>query len=205
MVRLIVLEIALASVAAAAPLERLKNDKVVSIEYHLKPGETAAVDGRPAVTVYFDNGSVLLTTSGGHTEKSAVHRGDAVFQQSQGGEIRNTGVTDLKFVRTEFLTDGAGETWGATGLPPNYKLLFENQYTRVYDIRIEAGAREPQHTHHARVVVCLSGAILKHLMPDGREEPSTLKTGEVAFRPAATHIGQNLGRTDLWVIAIEPK
>jgi hypothetical protein len=75
----------------------------------------------------------------------------------------------------------------------------------VYDIRIPAHTREPQHTHKALVVVCLSGATLKHLMPDGTEEPSTLKTGEVGWRLDATHIGQNLGQTALWVIAIEPK
>lgn len=90
-------------------------------------------------------------------------------------------------------------------LSPNYKLLFENQYTRAYDIRIPAGTKEPQHTHKDRVVVCLSGAKLKHLLPDGREEPSTLKTGESAWRRGGTHIGQNLGDTDLWVIAVEPK
>jgi hypothetical protein len=55
------------------------------------------------------------------------------------------------------------------------------------------------------VVVCLSGAQLRHLMPDGREEPSTLQTGAITWRLGATHIGQNLGNTDLWVIAIEPK
>jgi quercetin dioxygenase-like cupin family protein len=90
-------------------------------------------------------------------------------------------------------------------LSPHYKLLFENQYTRVYDIRISAGAREPQHSHHDRVVVCLSGATLRHLMPDGRVEPSTLKTGETAWRRGGTHIGENFGKTDLWVVAVEPK
>jgi hypothetical protein len=42
-------------------------------------------------------------------------------------------------------------------------------------------------------------------MPDGRRETSTLKTGEIAWRRGATHIGHNPGKTDLWVIAIEPK
>ena len=46
---------------------------------------------------------------------------------------------------------------------------------------------------------------LEHEMPDGRREISTLKTGEIAWRPGATHVGHNLGKTDLWVIAIEPK
>jgi predicted metal-dependent enzyme (double-stranded beta helix superfamily) len=82
---------------------------------------------------------------------------------------------------------------------------LENQYTRVYDIRIPAGMREPQHNHKHRVVVCLSGAELSHLLPDGRDEPSNLKTGEIAWRRGGTHIGRNLGKTDLWVIAVEPK
>ena len=198
--------VALASVAAGAPpVEKLRNDKVVSIDLTLKPGEAAPLEGRPAVTVYFDGGSLEFTPRGGHAEKANVKRGDTVFNRAEAGEIRNAGSSSLHFVRTEFLTDGAGETWGTAGLSPNYKLLIENRYTRVYDIRIPAGTREPQHTHKARVVVSLSGAVLKHLMPDGREEPSTLQTGEVVWRPGATHIGQNLGKTDLWVIAIEPK
>lgn len=55
------------------------------------------------------------------------------------------------------------------------------------------------------MVVCLSDADLRHLMPDGREEPSTLQTGEIVWRLGGTHIGQNIGKTDLWAIAIEPK
>ena len=109
------------------------------------------------------------------------------------------------FVEVMFLGAGSSETWGTAGLPANYKVLFENRYARVYDIRVAAGQREPQHTHKARVVITLSGAELKHVMPDGKEEASTLKTGEIVWRAAATHIGMNLGKTDLRVIAVEPK
>ena len=55
------------------------------------------------------------------------------------------------------------------------------------------------------VVICFSGARMEHILPDGRTEPSTLQTGEIAWRRGATHIGHNLDKTDLWVIAIEPK
>jgi hypothetical protein len=91
------------------------------------------------------------------------------------------------------------------GLPPNYKVLFEDRHSRTYDIRIAAHEWEQQHTHHARVVVCLSGAQLEHVLPDGSIQSSTLKTDEVTWRPRQTHKGHNLGDTDLWVIAIEPK
>jgi quercetin dioxygenase-like cupin family protein len=172
--------------AQAAQIPVLKNDKVAVIEYRLMPSETVTVAAaHPAAIVYFD----------GHAE----------FKPAGPAQIRNTGPAMMRFVEVQFLGSGSGETWGNTGLAPNYKVLIENKYTRVYDIRIPAGGREPQHTHKARVVICLSGAELKHIMPDGKEEPSSLKTGEIVFRPAATHIGVNLGKTDLWVIAVEPK
>jgi quercetin dioxygenase-like cupin family protein len=92
-----------------------------------------------------------------------------------------------------------------TGLPPNYKILVENRYARAYDIRIPAHSYEQRHTHHDRVVICLAGATLEHILPNGQKQPSTLKTGEIVWRPSATHVGHNLGSTELWVIVVEPK
>jgi quercetin dioxygenase-like cupin family protein len=196
-----------ASIASAAvQTEKLRNDKVVAVGCTLRPGETQPLNGtQPSVTVYFQGGSLEITLEGGKPQKVAVKPGDTVFRPAQAGVVKNTGASEIHFARVDFLGSGGPETWGTTGLSPNYKLLFENPYTRVYDIRIPAGTKEPQHTHKNRVVVCLSGAQLRHLMPDGREEPSTLQTGEITWRLGATHIGQNLGTTDLWVIAIEPK
>lgn len=134
-----------------------------------------------------------------------VQRGAAQYLGAEPRVIRNTGSSALHYVRVDFLGPGGEQTWGRTGLAPHYKLLFENKYARVCDIRIPAHSNEPQHTHHDRVVICLSGAKLKHLYPDGREEASTLTTGESAWRRGGTHIGQNLGGTNLWVIAVEPK
>ena len=173
--------------AALASQVVLKNDKVEVTEYNLKPGEDAkSARFEPGVMVYFGSGEVRFTPR------------DRVWGVQ-------AGPTEMHFARIDFLTPGSKETWGAAGLAPNYKLLLENEYARVYEIKIPAGGREPQHTHKARVVVCLSGADLRHVMPDGRVEPSTLKTGEIAWRPGGTHTGENLGKTDLWVIAVEPK
>jgi quercetin dioxygenase-like cupin family protein len=196
-----VLIMVLAAVASAAGTQALKNNQVAASDETIRPGETATWPGNhPTEVVYFTDGTLEIA---GKTAK--VKRGDCVFETAQARTVKNTGSADVHYARIEFLGKGLQETWGATGLSPNYKLLFENQYTRVYDIRIPAGTKEPQHTHHERVVVCLNGAQLKHLMPDGREEPSTLKTGEIVWRKGGTHIGQNLGKTDLWVIAVEPK
>ena len=193
-------------VGAAAQTETLRNPRVVVVDGTIRPRETEALPGKyPSVTVYFTAGSLEIGKAGGKTYAAGVKAGDVVFHKAEAMTAKNTGSAAVHFMRVEFLGKGIPETWGSAGLSPNYKMLLENPYTRVYDIRISAGAREPQHSHRDRVVICLSGARLSHLMPDGREEPSTLKTGESAWRRGGTHIGQNLGNTDLWVIAVEPK
>jgi quercetin dioxygenase-like cupin family protein len=186
--------------------EKFRNEKVVVVEERLRPGETQSVRGELAsVAVYFEGGSLEILPEAGKPRKQTVRRGDTVFQPPEARTVKNIGSSEVHFVRIDFLGRGVQETWGATGLSPNYKLLFENQYARAYEIRILAGTSEPQHSHKDRVVVCLSGAELVHRMPDGREEPSTLRTGETVWRRGGTHVGQNVGKTELWAIAVEPK
>jgi hypothetical protein len=189
----------------AAQTQTLRNEKVSVTELTLAPGQIASWPADHAdVVVYLDDGSIAAAPA---RERSAVQtkRGDAVFRPAQAGTLKNAGSSPLRMVWVQYLGGGNSQTWGAEGLAPDYKLLFENQYGRVYDIKMAAGKSEPQHTHHDRVVICLSGAELEHILPDGRKENSTLKTGEIAWRAGATHIGHNLGKTDLWVIAVEPK
>lgn len=192
--------------AAASDIEKVRNEKVVVIEQTLAPGERRALPAEHASElVYLDGGSVEFSPAQGKSQMLNVERGEAVFQSRQAGTMKNAGSSALRIVRVEYLGQGNSETWGSSGLSPNYKLLSENQYGRVYDIKIKAGTSEPLHTHHDRIVICLSGAQLRHEMPDGRTEVSTLKTGEIVWRRGGTHVGHNIGTTDLWVIAIEPK
>ncbi|HKE22533.1 MAG TPA: hypothetical protein VKB88_09090 [Bryobacteraceae bacterium] len=191
-------------VQAAAEVERVHNPHATAVEYRLAPGETLAMESRPAVTVYLEGGAVAQGDEFS-SKKMTLERGQVQFTPAGPTSIRNVGNSELRFVRIEFAGAGTKDVWGKTGLAPNYKLVTENNYTRIYDIRIPAGTTEPQHTHHDRVVVCLSGAKLRHLTADGREETATLETGEIVWRAASTHVGKNLGNTDLWVIAVEPK
>lgn len=187
---------------AASGVEKTRNEKVVVTEETLAQGEQeAAVDRLPSVVVYMSGGLVEV----GGAQRAKVKEGQTVFEAAGAGALKNAGTAELQFVRIDFLTAGSEETWGATGLSPHYVMLLENRYVRAYDIKIPAQTYEPKHTHHDRVVVCLSGAELEHILPDGTIQPSTLKTGEVAWRLGATHTGHNLGHTDLWVIAVEPK
>jgi hypothetical protein len=191
---------------AVSSVEKVRNPQVLVTEDTLAPGESEALPERlPSLVVYMANGSAQITPDQGKSHTDAVKEGQTVFQSAEPGTLRNAGSSPLHFTRIAFLTAGKPETWGTTGLSPNYVMLLENRYARAYDIKIPSHTFEPQHTHHDRVVVCLSGAELEHILPDGTKQPSTLKTGEVAWRPGATHVGHNLGASDLWVIAVEPK
>jgi len=198
-------------VACSAPLfaatsEVLRNEKVIVTEEALAPGEQEIVAGAHASVVVFLSGDAVQGKYvDGRERQDALQRGEVLNEAAGRRTVTNTGRTPLRLVRVEFRTSGSGETWGMTGLPPNYNVLFEDEHSRTYEIRIAVHAWEPQHTHHARVVVCLNGAQLEHILPDGSKQPSTLKTDEVTWREGQTHTGHNLGDTDLWVIAIEPK
>jgi quercetin dioxygenase-like cupin family protein len=190
----------------AGSVQKLKNQKVSVTEDSLAPGQAETLSAQhPSMIVYLSNGAAEGASAQSETGKAQVQRGDTTFAPVGTKLIKNAGASELKFVRVEFLTSGRDETWGRTGMPPNYKILIENRYARAYDIRIAPHSFEQRHTHHDRVVVCLSGATLEHLLPNGEKQPSTLKTGEIVWRPGATHVGHNLGSTELWVIAIEPK
>lgn len=197
---------ALPHLLAASSVQRLRNDKVSVIEETLAPGETASLGGvRPSVIVYLSPGTFEILPGAGKSAGQAAGRGETIFEPAESKALKNTGSSELKYVRVEFLTSGKQEKWGKTGLPANYKILVENRYTRAYNIRIAPQSFEPRHTHHDRVVICLSGATLEHILPNGQKQPSTLKTGEIVWRPGATHVGHNMGSTELWVICVEPK
>lgn len=190
----------------AGSLQKIKNEKVSVTEVSLAPGETEAFsDARASMIVYLSGKSVEVTPGRGMNSKAQVSHGETVFEPAGTRSLKNPGSSEMKFVRVEFLTPGKQETWGRTGLPPNYQILVENSYARAYDIKIAPHSFEQRHTHHDRIVICLSGATLEHLLPNGEKQPSTLKTGEIVWRPGATHVGHNMGSTPLWVICIEPK
>lgn len=195
-----------AAALSATSVEKLHNEKVRVVESRLAPGEWETVtDHHPSVLVYLAGTDVKLSFAPGASRREKVERGESAPEPANLRAIANAGPVPLHYVRVEFLTGGSDEMWHMSGLPPNYKLLFENRYSRTYDIRVAAHGREPQHTHHDRVIVCLSGAKLEHILPDGRVQRFTLATGEIAWRPRQTHVGHNLGDTNLWVVAIEPK
>lgn len=196
----------ISAATAATRTELVRNAKVIASEEIVKPAEMESASSEfPSVTVFVGAGTVQTTSAAGQPETRTVKPGDVIYWEPRAGRIKAGGSAELHFFRIEFCGPASAVKWGTTGFAPDYQLLVENDHARAYNIRIPAGSSEPRHTHHDRIVVCLSGAQLRHVLDDKSEQDSTIETGQCLWRLAQTHIGKNIGKTDLWVIAIEPK
>ena len=92
-----------------------------------------------------------------------------------------------------------------TTSPQYYKVLLENDQVRVVEYRLQAGEKEPMHSHPAGVVYVLSGATLRFSYPDGRTEEKTAATGETIWRDPVTHAVENIRKTEAHALAIDLK
>jgi quercetin dioxygenase-like cupin family protein len=84
-------------------------------------------------------------------------------------------------------------------------LMFENEFVRVIDDSIPAGASEPRHRHRHSVVVYLSDYTLQQTTDDGQTTVTARKAGTAAWSEAIVHSLKNIGATPSHAIRIELK
>lgn len=89
--------------------------------------------------------------------------------------------------------------------PAHYKVIFENDRTRVLDYKDHPGEKTTQHRHPDSVLYALSDFKRKLTFPDGSSVTKEFKVGDVMFIPAQTHVGENVGTTDTHVLLVEFK
>lgn len=89
--------------------------------------------------------------------------------------------------------------------PGKYKVILENERSRVLDYRDRPGEKTSQHRHPESVLYALSAFERRLTFPDGTSKILHLKTGDVFFLPAQIHIGENIGTTDTHVLLVEFK
>ena len=208
---IIVLCLSLATWASATTrVTVIHNDQVVAYEelVHQAENESGSEGmkaGHPNVTVFLSGGLMSLIPENGDPVTKTVRRGDVMFRELKDGRIRSIAADEIHVMRVEFPGKGSTGTRGASRLPAGGKLLLENSHTRVYEIRIPAGSDLPFETPIDCALVVLSGAQLRHGTAQGREESLNLRTNRCVWRPARTGPDRNISKTDLWVIAVEPK
>jgi quercetin dioxygenase-like cupin family protein len=89
--------------------------------------------------------------------------------------------------------------------PTIYKLLFENERVRVFEVRFKPGEKIALHAHPDHVVYVLGDGKLKLSYPDGKAVEVGLKAGQTLWIPAETHAAENVGPTDAHSLVVELK
>lgn len=85
------------------------------------------------------------------------------------------------------------------------KIVMENMFVRVYEVRVAAGLAEPVHSHARGVTVALTDYDNETRAPGGQWSKSHTKFGEVKWAEPVTHEARNVGTTEQRVIRIELK
>src|SRR5262245_54580009 len=90
--------------------------------------------------------------------------------------------------------------------PQTHKLLFENQFVRVIESNVQAGATEPKHEHPHSVTAYLADldAELKPF-PNGKTSRVHRTAGTAGWSEAIVHEIKNVGATSSHTIRIELK
>ena len=65
--------------------------------------------------------------------------------------------------------------------------------------------KEILNSHPAILLYVLQGGKLKSTAPDGTSKEIVYKTGDIQWRPAVTHTGENVGTTEMKSLLIEVK
>jgi quercetin dioxygenase-like cupin family protein len=89
--------------------------------------------------------------------------------------------------------------------PQYYTVRLDNARVRVLEFRLKPGEKEVMHSHPEGIVFALADATVKTYLPDGTSVAYPSKQGDVMWRDAVTHSGENVGSTEAHYLAVELK
>ncbi|CAB4871053.1 MAG: cytoplasmic protein [Actinobacteria bacterium] len=88
-----------------------------------------------------------------------------------------------------------------------YKVVLENEFVRILELRMEPGAKTEPHGHPNMVAVMIDGGTFRFGGPHSSTTPTDLEipSGSVSFQPADRHTTENIGGAAVHGYLIELK
>ena len=93
----------------------------------------------------------------------------------------------------------------APALLDTQKLVMENMFVRVIEVRVPAGVAETLHSHGRGVTIALTDYDNETKAPGAQWVKSHTKFGEVKWADPVSHEARNTGATEQRVIRVELK
>lgn len=89
--------------------------------------------------------------------------------------------------------------------PNSNKVILDDSHVRVIEGWINPGEKTAMHHHPAHMIYFTSGGTVRFTMQDGSTRESTSKTGEARWNDAVDHQTENIGKTTVKYVIVEPK
>jgi quercetin dioxygenase-like cupin family protein len=96
--------------------------------------------------------------------------------------------------------------------PDHHAILFENERVRILDTKLPPGERTPVHAHEwpAALYVLSWGDFVRRgadgaVLVDSRDRPAPAAGAGLWIEPLPPHSVENVGSSDLHIIAVEVK
>jgi quercetin dioxygenase-like cupin family protein len=111
----------------------------------------------------------------------------------------------LLFVALAFVALPAAAQDPVKAAPQAFTQKLDNDHVRVLEYRTKPGVKEAMHSHGPSVIYVVVGGKFRSTTADGKSQEIEYKTGDVVWREALTHSGENIGTTELRAILVEMK
>ena len=208
----------LVAVAPRAAKVEYEDARVRVVRLRIAAKESLPMHDRPArVVIPLTANDVSTTRADGTSHLVRVAAGSTAWSEPGQRTVTNLGAPLENIVVELKQTAGPARPLAhpPTPLPANYldepfhHWLFENQYVRVYDVRLPPGATTGFHLHALdSVLVVLSGELIASQtegQPWGKAE--RMESGSVTFSPDAkqprTHRVRNDGAAEFHVVVVQ--
>jgi uncharacterized RmlC-like cupin family protein len=86
--------------------------------------------------------------------------------------------------------------------PPQEKIVFQNDYVRVFEVNLNPGVKLPPHETGERLIYSLTSYVLTYRW-DGRTSEEHRKAGDIHFHPSGKHAEENNGNQRASFLIIE--
>jgi quercetin dioxygenase-like cupin family protein len=85
-----------------------------------------------------------------------------------------------------------------------YKLLHEDDDVKVIEMKLPAGKKDTEHSHHSEHAVFITGGKVRIYVGDDSME-AEIPNGHVLAHEPWTHTVENIGDTDIHAVLFERK
>ena len=88
---------------------------------------------------------------------------------------------------------------------PVVRIFIDNRKVRVQEVRSRPGNKSPMLARPDRIHYILKGGKQRKHYPNGRTKVQIFKAGTVVWRPKEKYASENVGKTEIRLIAVRLK